>query len=133
MLGSNVTLSGTTRSAARRADSESSPSKRRMMAMCFMDSGVSGPFLALDSIHAAGFLRRLHEFDLVAFRGVNEGKATAALAEVRAVGILEAELREMLLKVGEVVHLEGQVREVWLHLHRAAAGKVAKLDEFLAA
>jgi len=51
---------------------------------------------------------------------------------VRRIGILEAEFRQVLGKGGEVVHLESQVREVGLHLDRAAAGKMTNLDQLFA-
>src|SRR5437764_14776955 len=82
------------------------------------------------SITIAG---QLHEFDFVAFRSIDEREAGTVFLEVRAVGIFEAVLFEMLAKFGEVIDLEREVSEIGLDLDGAAGGKITNLDQLFAA
>ena len=93
------------------------------------------PCLPSRSVARAGvfLLRALDEFDLVAFGGVDEREAAAAIGlHRRAVGVFEAVLDEVLAESFEAVHLEGEVGEVGLDLHGAAGGEAANLDGLLA-
>ena len=80
----------------------------------------------------AGLVRSLNQLDLVPLRRVDEGEDRAAGRGGRAIGIFQAEFREVFAEFFEVVHFEGQMCQVRLHLHRAARREAAKLNLFLA-
>ena len=75
----------------------------------------------------------MNQFDFVAFRRVNEGKYRASGSGGRAVGKLQAVFGQVLAEFLKAVHLEREMGEVGLHLHRAAAGKIRDFDLLLAA
>ena len=77
--------------------------------------------------------RHLDQLNLIPLRGVNKGNAAAVRAEMRAVGILQAKPGEMPAEFLQAVHLEGEVRQIRLHVHRAARRITAQLDQLLAA
>ena len=74
----------------------------------------------------------MHEFDLVALGCVNESEPAAVSLDVRAVGVLDAVLGEVLSEGLKAFDFEGEVGQVGLNFHRAAIGEVAQFDEFLA-
>src|SRR5438477_1219690 len=74
----------------------------------------------------------LDQFDFVAFRRVDKGEDGAGGGGGGAVGIFQTELVEVFAEFFEVVHLESQMRQVRLHLHRTARRETAELDLFLA-
>src|SRR6185369_18002657 len=84
------------------------------------------------SVTAIPRLRRLDQLNLISLRRVDERKHVPGRARRRAVGKLQSELRQVLLKLREAVHLERQMSQVRLHLDRSAAGKERNLDLFLA-
>src|SRR5208282_4990113 len=90
-------------------------------------------------VSAFGFSRasarpsHLDQLDFIPLRGVNEGDAPAVRVEVRAVGILEAEPAQMPAEFLQAVNLEGEVRQIRLHMHRPARRITAQLDQLFAA
>src|SRR5437879_3547661 len=80
----------------------------------------------------ARLLPPLNQLNLVAFRRVDEGEDAAGGGRGGAVGVFQAESREVFAEFFEVVHLEGQVRQVRLHLHRTARRETAQFNLFLA-
>lgn len=85
----------------------------------------------MGSVAFAG-LAALHEFDFVAFGGIDEGEAAAVRLEVGAVGVLDAVLGEVLAEGLEAFDFEREVGEVGLNFDGAAIGEVAEFDEFFA-
>ena len=73
-----------------------------------------------------------NKFDFVAFGRVNKGERSSARTGRRAVGKFQAVLREVLGKCLKVVHLEREMGEVGLHLHRAAAQETSDFNQLLA-
>jgi hypothetical protein len=65
-------------------------------------------------------LRGLHQFDFVAFRGIDEGKTAAPGGHMRAIRKLEAQLSQTSSEMFQAFHLEGQVGQVGLDLDRPA-------------
>src|SRR5579859_4284539 len=81
---------------------------------------------------ALKIIRPLDQFDLIPLRRVHKGNPAAVGPQVRAVRIFIAVGGEVAAKLLQAVHFKGQVGQIWLHPHRAARGKAAKLDQFLA-
>ena len=75
----------------------------------------------------------LDEFDLVALGGVDEGDDAAGAGGRGAIAQRKALRRGVAGEGVEIVHLEGEMREVRADDDRAARVELAKLDEFLAA
>src|ERR1051325_6029803 len=82
------------------------------------------------SIAAAG---QLHEFDFVTFGSIDESEAGTVLLHVRAVGIFDAVLLEVLREFSEVIDLKSEVGEIGLDLNGAAGRKVTNFDQLFAA
>src|SRR5688500_11166345 len=76
---------------------------------------------------------QLHQLDFVTFRRVDERKAGAVLLHVLPYRIFDAILVKVILELSWIINLDGEMREVRLHLNRAAVGERADLDQFFAA
>jgi hypothetical protein len=74
----------------------------------------------------------LYQFDFVTFRRVNEREHGSGGARRRTVGIFQAVFGKVLAEFFEVVHLERQMREVGLHLYRAAGRETANFNLLVA-
>ena len=76
--------------------------------------------------------RTLNQLNLVAFRGVHEGKAAAVRAQVGAVREGDSQRGDVFPESGETLDFKGQMREVRLDVHGAAGREIAQFDQFLA-
>src|SRR5436309_978833 len=93
------------------------------------------PSPALQGSHCVsllGSLGALHDFDLITFRSVDKCETAAIGLYGWTVGIFQIERGEVLTECFQAVHFESKMREVRLHLDRAAGREMAKLDQFLA-
>src|SRR5439155_9061243 len=80
----------------------------------------------------ARLLRPLDQFNFVTFRRVDKGEDCAGRGRGRAIRVSQSEFFELLPEFFEAVHLESQMRQVRLHLHRAARREAANLNLLLA-
>src|SRR5258706_9173694 len=76
-------------------------------------------------------LRHLYQLDLVSFRSIDESNAAAILFHMRSVRKLQAERLQMFAEFIKAIDLEREMSQVWLHLHRPAVRKMAKLNQLL--
>src|SRR5436305_15251956 len=78
------------------------------------------------------YLRSLDQFDLVAFRRIDERNCAALAIWMRTVGKRIAFLRGLAPELLDVVHFESEVSQIGAHHDRTAFIKLADLDLFLA-
>src|ERR1035441_4400431 len=76
---------------------------------------------------------QLDQLNFIPLWSVNKGDAAAVLAEMRAIGIPQAKPIQMPAEFLQVVHLEREVRQIRLHVHRSARRITAQFDQFFAA
>src|SRR5205814_2180595 len=77
-------------------------------------------------------LRSLDQFELVAFRRIDERNCAALAIWMRTVGKRIAFLRGLAPELLDVVHFESEVSQIGAHHDRTAFIKLADLDFFLA-
>src|SRR5580693_4869565 len=101
-----TSLTGEKKLAATAAWLAEPPSRRGFSAVgVLMESSAVEPTMST-LIKSVNALAALNQFDFVAFGRVNEGEPRPGRTRRRAVGILQAILREMLFELLQVVHQE---------------------------